>query len=139
MGRISSNFIPSQRTENCNLFEMASRSEQDTKVLEMPHWFYVGHLIGSKGKTIRDLQNFTRTKINIQKVPEKMFQKNVEIMGYPDDVKMAEELILGIFKENDGKYTQGFTQISMIQLAEKTNILQDSTLKDNFIDRWKAL
>ena len=68
-----------------------------------------------------------------------MFQKNVEIMGYPDDVKMAEELILGIFKENDGKYTQGFTQISMIQLAEKTNILQDSTLKDNFIDRWKAL
>ena len=60
-------------------------------------------------------------------------------MGYPDDVKMAEELILGIFKENDGKYTQGFTQISMIQLAEKTNILQDSTLKDNFIDRWKAL
>ena len=68
-----------------------------------------------------------------------MFQKNVEIMGYPDDVKMAEELILGIFKENDGKYTQGFTQISMIQLAEKTNILQDSTLKDNFLDRWKAL
>ena len=68
-----------------------------------------------------------------------MFQKNVEIMGYPDDVKMAEELILGIFKENDGKYTQGFTQISMIQLAEKTNILQDSTLKDNFIGRWKAL
>ena len=60
-------------------------------------------------------------------------------MGYPDDVKMAEELILGIFKENDGKYTQGFTQNSMIQLAEKTNILQDSTLKGNFVNRWKDL
>ena len=48
-------------------FDMASQSEQETKVLEIPNGFYVGHLIGSKGKTIRDLQKFTRTKINIQK------------------------------------------------------------------------
>ena len=36
-------------------------------ILELPSNFYVGHLIGRKGNTIRDIQELTGAKLNIQK------------------------------------------------------------------------
>ena len=36
-------------------------------ILELPSDFYVGHLIGRKGNTIRDIQELTGAKLNIQK------------------------------------------------------------------------
>ena len=42
---------------------MASGSER--RVLKIPNNFYVGHLIGGKGKNIRDIQKLTGAKVNI--------------------------------------------------------------------------
>ena len=62
---------------------MAYQAES-SKVVEIPPNFYIGHLIGRKGKTIRDIQKLTGAKIIIPRkreetssLPQKWFSFKV--------------------------------------------------------------
>ena len=76
---------------------MAYQSEI-SKVLEIPTNFYIGHLIGGKGKTIRDIQELTGAEIII---PNPNPSKTLEIRGSRNAVKFAEEFVLAFFKHQN--------------------------------------
>ena len=64
---------------------MASQS-----ALEFPQNFYVGHMIGKGGQTIRDMEELTGATIKV--APTDMSKKFVVITEPPEAVQMAIEL-----------------------------------------------
>ena len=65
---------------------MASQSEP--KTLEFPENFYVGHMIGRRGQTIRDMKELTGATIKV--VPTfSRSEKFVVITEPPEAVQMA--------------------------------------------------
>ena len=122
---------------------MAYQSEI-SKVLEIPTNFYIGHLIGGKGKTIRDIQKLTGAKINIKyqrkttKIP-RGFQSSIEpkaleIRGSSNDVKSAEEFVLAFFKLRDpSEGSDGFDRHSHFISEIVSKLPTDSILREKIV------
>ena len=130
---------------------MAYQSEI-SKVLEIPTNFYIGHLIGGKGKTIRDIQKLTGAKINIKyqrkttKIP-RGFQSSIELGLYPgiepkaleirgssNDVKSAEEFVLAFFKLRDpSEGSDGFDKHSHFISEIVSKLPTDSILREKIV------
>ena len=72
-----------------NYSAMASQSEQ--KTLEFPEKFYVGHMIGKRGQTIRDMEELTGSTIKVVPTISRS-EKFVVITEPPEAVEMAIEL-----------------------------------------------
>ena len=68
---------------------MASQSEP--KTLEFPEKFYVGHMIGGRGQTIRDMEELTGATIKVVPTISRS-EKFVVITEPPEAVEMAIEL-----------------------------------------------
>ena len=68
---------------------MASQSEP--KTLEFPGNFYVGHMIGRRGQTIRDMEELTGATIKVVPTISRS-EKFVVITEPPEAVEMAIEL-----------------------------------------------
>ena len=69
---------------------MAAQSEP--KTLEFPPNFYVGHLIGKGGQTIRDMEELTGAIIKVVPTTINRSEKIVVITEPPEAVQMAIEL-----------------------------------------------
>ena len=66
---------------------MASQSEP--KTLEFPGNFYVGHMIGRRGQTIRDMEELTGATIKVVPTTNSRYEKIVVITEPPEAVQMA--------------------------------------------------
>ena len=69
---------------------MAAQSEP--KKLEFPENFYVGHMIGRGGQTIRDMEELTGAIIKVVPTTINRSEKIVVITEPPEAVQMAIEL-----------------------------------------------
>ena len=122
---------------------MAYQSEI-SKVLEIPTNFYIGQLIGRKGKTIRDIQKLTGARISIKyqrkttKIP-RGFQSSIEpkaleIRGSSNDVKSAEEFVLAFFKLRDpSEGSDGLDMHSHFMSEIVSKLPTDSILREKIV------
>merc|ERR1712008_431656 len=84
-----------------NSIRQAMASQSEPKTLEFPPNFYVGHMIGRKGNTLRDMQEICGATIKIS--------------GAPNAIELAEELIMGLFKyEDPSEFSDGLKKIVVI-------------------------
>ena len=131
---------------------MAYQSEI-SKVLEIPTNFYIGHLIGGKGETIRDIQELTGAEIIIDKdsilihivKPRTLAScivagmqlnenpsKTLEIRGSPNAVKFAEEFVLAFFKHPDpSQGSDGLNNSFLFGIV--LNLRIDSVLREKIL------
>ena len=125
---------------------MAYQTES-SKVVEIPPNFYIGHLIGGKGKTIRDIQTLTGAEIIIPKgkaTPIRLIpgvivvgmhpnpSKTLEIRGSPNAVKLAEEFVLAFFKIQDPSHgSDGLHNSFLSEIVSK--LPTDSILRKKIV------
>ena len=123
-----------------------------TKVVEIPPNFYIGHLIGGKGKTIRDIQKLTGTEIIIPKgkapnIPGVIVfgmhpnpPKILEIRGSRNAVKLAEEFVLAFFKHPDpSQGSDGLNNSFLSEIVSKLptdSILHEKIVTSGFLQRF---
>ena len=110
---------------------MASQSEP--KTLEFPRNFYVGHMIGRKGQTISDMEELTGATIKVVPGCRNLSGQNIQILGTPDAIELAEELIMALFKyENPNEFSDGLKKIVVIsklhQLLPPNSVLATKVL-----------
>ena len=101
------------------------------KTLEFPPNFYVGHMIGRKGNTIRDMQEICGATIKIVHVGN--CRQNIQISGAPNAIELAEELIMALFKfEDPSEFSDGLKKIVVIgklhQLLTPNSVLAERVL-----------
>ena len=106
-------------------FRHSSTFPMEPKTLEFPPNFYVGHMIGRKGNTIRDMQEISGATIKIV--------QNIQISGAPNAIELAEELIMALFKyENPSEFSDGLKKIGVIvklhQLLTPNSVLAKKVL-----------
>ena len=77
------------------------RDEQSLEVrLQIPDWI-CGRVIGQRGQSIKNLQSLSGAKINIENPPANhppKLMRTCTIIGTPDQIRIANELIEGILK-----------------------------------------
>ena len=112
-------------------FRHSSTFPMEPKTLEFPPNFYVGHMIGRKGNTIRDMQEISGATIKIVHVGN--CRPNIQISGAPNAIELAEELIMALFKfENPSEFSDGLKKTMVIckllQLLTPNSVLATKVL-----------
>ena len=112
-------------------FRHSSTFPMEPKTLEFPPNFYVGHMIGRKGNTIRDMQEISGATIKIVHVGN--CRQNIQISGAPNAIELAEELIMALFKfEDPSEFSDGLKKIVVIgklhQLLTPNSVLAERVL-----------
>ena len=103
----------------------------EPKTLEFPPKFYVGHMIGRKGNTIRDMQETSGATIKIVYVGN--CRQNIQISGAPNAIELGEELIMALFKfEDPSEFSDGLKKIVVLgklhQLLTPNSVLAERVL-----------
>ena len=105
----------------------------DMKFLDIPPKFLIDHLIGGKGKTIKDIQKLTGAEILFLKGNQGRKPKKLEIRGSLNDVKLAEEFLRAFFKPPNP--SQGSDGLDTSELSYIWGILPtDSLLRIKIMD-----